>query len=75
MYAVHTLQACANCSKMTSYSEPSNGMREKFDIGKSMITTLKRKTKSVKLDQAVYLWFVQKRSIGMPISERFSVKN
>ena len=76
-------------AKGVGYSE----LCEKFGIGKSTITTLKRneakihefisslESKSIsgsqkvmrlakdeELDRALYLWFAQKRGIGMPIS-------
>ena len=76
-------------AKGVGYSE----LCEKFGIGKSTITTLKkneakirefasslesksisgswkvmRLAKDEELDQALYLWYVQKRGIGMPIS-------
>lgn len=76
-------------AKGVGYSEPT----EKFGIGKSTISTLKKNeakirefastlesksmsesrkvmhlVKDEELDQALYLWFTQKRGIGMPIS-------
>ena len=83
------LKVLDSVAKGVGYSELSN----KFGIGKSTITTLKKnevtirefastlESKSIsgdrkvmrlakdnELDQALYLWFVQKRSIGMPMS-------
>ena len=80
-------------AKGVGYSE----LCEKFGIGKSTITTLKkneakirefassksisgsrkvmRLAKDEELDRALYLWFVQKRGIGMPISGTILCEN
>ena len=83
------LEVLDSVAKGVGYSE----LCDKFGIGKSTITTLKKnegkirefastlESKSIsgdrkvmrlandeELDKALYLWFIQKRSIGMPMS-------